>query len=264
MAPSSRVNHGARPWSRAAFTAETSASVASGDQRPSPGWSAAQSTTKRTSLPPASTTWAAWSGWARSPATLRPARTEPALSRHEGGAGPQLARVVAAGRPRRARQLHHLDVMGEAPQVQRPVGRGDDALGQVLLLVGREEHLERAGGVAQAGGQVDGQADVVVPLEKEGVPAGDPDPQGERSGLTAHAILQVQCGGDAIGGVDGDDHATVPQPLGDAYAPLGGDVTGDRPEAREDAPGGIVAVLGGVVREPREVDEYERPGHPHH
>src|SRR3954466_10243165 len=158
MAPSSRVNHGARPWSRAAFTAEMSASVASGDQRPSPGWSAAQSTTKRTSVPPASTTWAAWSGWARSPATLRPVRTAPAPSRHEGGARPELARIVPAGPPRRAGQLHHLDVVGEAPQVQRPVGRGDDALGQVLQLVGREEHLERFLDVAQAGGPGGGQA----------------------------------------------------------------------------------------------------------
>ena len=60
-----------------------------------------------------------------------------------------------------------------------------------------------------------------------------------------------------VGLVDGDDHAAVAEPLGDAHAALAGDLAGDRAERAEDPPGGVVAVGGGVVREPGEVDEDE-------
>ena len=64
--------------------------------------------------------------------------------------------------------------------------------------------------------------------------------------------------------VDGDDHAAVAEPLGDAHAAFGGRPrrTSVRNVLRI-APGGIVAERSGVVGEPRQVEEGERPRHPH-
>ena len=63
----------------------------------------------------------------------------PALD--EGAAGPELAGVVVVGRLRDAVQLEHLDRAGEPGQLDRAVGRGDDALGQPLEAHRRDQHL---------------------------------------------------------------------------------------------------------------------------
>ena len=63
--------------------------------------------------------------------------------------------------------------------------------------------------------------------------------------------------------LDGHDHAAVAEPLGDAHAPLAGDLADERAERAEDPPGGVVAERGGVVGEPGEVDECEGAGNAH-
>ena len=80
---------------------------------------------------------------------------------------------------------------------------------------------------------------------------------------SAGTVLEVEREGDGVGLIDGDDHAAVTEPLGDAHAAVGRDLADDRPERAEQAPGGVVAERGRVVREPREVQEDERAGHPH-
>src|SRR5204862_5528968 len=106
--------------------------------------------------------------------------------------------------------------------------------GEVVDLVGRHEDVVGAGGVAQAGGQVHGQPDVVVALEEQRVAAGDAHPQGERGADLAGPLVEVEGGGHPVGVVDGDDHAAVAQPLGDAYAPVGRHFAGHAAEGGEE------------------------------
>ena len=63
--------------------------------------------------------------------------------------------------------------------------------------------------------------------------------------------------------VDRHDHAAVAEPLGDAHAALAGDLADEGAERAEDPPGRVVAEGGGVVREPREVDEGKGAGDAH-
>ena len=165
-------------------------------------------------------------------------------------AGPQLAGVVRRGEHRTAAELDHVDGPGEAAQLDVALRRGLDALGQALDLHRGQQHLERAGGVAQAGGHVDGRADVVVALEQQGVAGGHADAQLQRSAHLGRAVLELEREGDARLLLDRDDHAAVAQPLGDAHAALAGDLAGERAERAEQPPGRVVAERRRVVREP--------------
>ena len=160
-------------------------------------------------------------------------------------------------------QANHVDRAREAAQLDLAERLGDDALRELLELHRRHQHVEVVGVVAQAGRHVDGRPDVVVALEQQRVAGGDAGAQGERR---AHARCPPFEIGDELDRgllLDGHDHAAVAEPLGDAGAALGGDLADQRAERAEDPAGGVVAVRGGVVREPRQVEEDERPRHPH-
>ena len=140
-------------------------------------------------------------------------------------------RAVGAGRrpaPRPSTGLR------EAAQGDLAVGYGVDArrAASSSWSAGMSTSLG-PGGVAQPGGEVDGRADVVVALEQQGVAAGDADPQRQRGAHLAGPLVEVEGGGDAVGLVDGDDHAAVAEPLGDAHATVGGDLAGDGCGRRE-------------------------------
>ena len=152
---------------------------------------------------------------------------------------------------------------GKPASWRDPVRDGDDPFGQSLDSHRRDQHLAAIGGVAQPRCHVHGGADVVVTLEQQGVPAGDPGAHRQRRADIGRALTQVEGEGDRLGLIDGDDHAAVAEPLGDAHAALGGDLANDRPEGAEQATGGIVAEHAGVVGESGQVDEHERAGDTH-
>ena len=141
--------------------------------------------------------------------------------------------------------------------------RCDHAFGQPLDLHGGQQHFERAGRITQPRGHVDRRADVVVAFEQQRVAGGDAHAQGERRAHFGGAMFQLERERDARALLDGHDHATIAQPLGDAHAALAGDLTGDGAKRAEQASGGIVAEGCGVVREPGQVDERERSGNAH-
>ena len=170
--------------------------------------------------------------------------------------------LYAAG-GRRAGQVEHFDVPREAGQTERAGGCGGDPLRKPLEAHRRDQHLTLAGGVAQPRRHVDSRADVVVAFEQQGVAAGDPGAHRERRTDVGGALAEIEREGDGVGLVDGDDHAAVTEPLGDADAALGRDLAHDRPKGAEQPSGGVVAERAGVVGEPGEVDEHERAGDTH-
>src|SRR5262245_21804626 len=68
-------------------------------------------------------------------------------------------------------------------------------------------------------------------------------------------MLQLHRELDAVDLLDGDDHAAVTQPLGDANAVVAGNVASDGPERAEQAARGVIAECCRVVREAGEVHE---------
>ena len=132
----------------------------------------------------------------------------------------------------------------------------DDPLGQ-LEAVGAGEQLAGAGEVAEAGGEVDRPADVVVALEEQHVAAGDAAAQRQ---VALAGVAQLDGHGRAHEGVglDADDHHAVAEPLLDPDAEERGDLPHDRAQDLQLVHGGFVAVVVGEVGEPAEVDEGER------
>ena len=87
---------------------------------------------------------------------------------------------------------------GKPRSSMSPWGTAVTPSGRSIELLGRHEHLVRAGGVAQPGGQVDRRADVVVALEQQRVAAGDADaraPAGAHTsrGLAARGRARRRC-----------------------------------------------------------------------
>lgn len=154
-------------------------------------------------------------------------------------------------------QLDHLDGIGKPAQVDEAVGQGDGAGRQSLEVGGWHEHFPRSGGVAETGGQIDGRADVVVAFEQQCVSRRHAYLQRQRCTGGAAAVFEIECDGDGIGLVDGHHHRAVSEPLGDADPAFRRDVAHDRSKRRQHGTGGVVAMFGGVVREPREIEENE-------
>jgi uncharacterized protein with von Willebrand factor type A (vWA) domain len=140
---------------------------------------------------------------------------------------------------------------------------GDDPFRQAFEMHGGHQYVDVLGAVAQPGGHVDGRADVVVAFEEQGMAGGEAGAQRERGAHARRPPGEVGRELDTGPLLDGDDHASVTEPFGDPYTPFGSHFANQRAERAEDASGGIIAVGGRVVREPRQIDEDEGPRYSH-
>ena len=141
----------------------------------------------------------------------------------------------------------------------------DDAnsFGQFLDLIDGNENFERPCGVAQTGGGVDRRTDVVVALEQERITGCETDAQRQWRACGGGSVLEFHREDHGIGLVDRNDHQAVTQPLRDTNPTFGGHVACHGPKSREKLACGVVALGFREMREPRQVDESEGPGHAH-
>lgn len=154
------------------------------------------------------------------------------------------------------REMHDVD-RAETPKGERVVIVLDDPAWGAHEIGASDEHFVGVGGIAEAGSLVDRAADVVLALEHEHFAGCDPDANLERRTHVFALPLQVEREPDGLVLFDGDDHAAVTQPLVDANAALGRHVANLSSEPGQNLTGRGVAIGGGVLREPREVDEDE-------